>query len=187
MRRLELRPSFVLFACLLYYLFPGDIVLLFFVISALHELGHLAALFLCGVQVCRVRLGAFGATIKTGPMGHLQEEICALSGPMVNLFCFWALRRICPAAAIISLLQGLYNLLPVFPLDGGLALRALLSLWLPLHLVDTLSTLLGLLTLGALGVWMAVFLPGRGALLFLSFLFFHIAWERKSRYNRRSS
>lgn len=186
MRRLEVRPGFVFFACCLYYLFPGDIVLLFFIFSALHELGHLAALSICRVQVYRVSLGAFGAIIKTGTMGHWQEAICALAGPFMNLFSFWALHRGFPAAAFLSLLLGLYNLLPVFPLDGGVALRALLSLWLPLHLVDILSGIIGLMTLGALGVWMAVFLPGRAPLLFFAFLLFHIARERKSRYNRKS-
>ena len=186
MRRLEVRPGFIFFACCLYYLFPTDIVLFFFSFSALHELGHLSALCICRVQVERVSLGAFGAMIKTGAMGHLQEAICALSGPMVNLFCFWALRKVIPAAALISLLLGLYNLLPVFPLDGGVALRALLSLWLPLHLVDKLSGIIGLLTLGGLGLWMALFVPGRAPLLFFAFLLFHIARERKSRYNRKS-
>lgn len=186
MRRLELRPGFVLFACGLYYFFPSGIVLLFFIFSALHELGHLSALCICGVRVDRVSLGAFGAVIRTGTMGHLQEAICALSGPAVNLFCFWALRKVFPPAALISLLLGLYNLLPVDPLDGGAALRALLSLWLPLHLVDILSGVVGLLTLGGLGLWMALFVPGRASLLFFVFLLFHIARERKSRYNRKS-
>ncbi len=89
-------------------------------------------------------------------------------------------------AALISLLLGQYNLLPIFPLDGGVALRALLSLWLPLYLVDILSEIIGLLTLGALGLWMIFFIPGRASLLFFAFLLFHIARERKSRYNKKS-
>ena len=67
MRRLELRPSFVVLVCLTYYLCDGRVFRAWVLLCLLHELGHLAALAACGVRVERIRLQAVGAVIETGP------------------------------------------------------------------------------------------------------------------------
>ena len=69
MRRLELRPGFVALACLSYYLWPGRVFRAWALLCAIHEMGHLAALALCGVRVERVRLRALGAEIEEQPEG----------------------------------------------------------------------------------------------------------------------
>ncbi len=164
MRRLELKPGFVALCSLACFLLPPEIFWPCVLLGSIHELGHLAALTACTVTVEGVRLGALGAVIETGPMGPWAELLCAMAGPAVNLFAFWALRRPWPRAALISLLIGACNLLPLYPLDGGRALRSALSLTLPLPAAMAAGSAVEALTLAALGLG-ALLLCGRFGML----------------------
>lgn len=90
--------------------------------GAVHELGHYAALRICGVDVRELRIGVAGAKMSVGQMGRWQELICALAGPMAGLG-FVLLARWLPRTAVCACIQSAYNLLPVYPLDGGRAVR----------------------------------------------------------------
>lgn len=91
--------------------------------SLIHEAGHLAALLCCHVPILEMELGLFGAKISTGPMTASQELLCAAAGPFCSFLLLFLAQRV-PAAAIIGLMQGLFNLLPIYPLDGGRMVRS---------------------------------------------------------------
>lgn len=118
-----------------------------------HELFHLTVLWLTGAQVRSLRLGALGARIETGPLTPGQELLCALAGPLGGV-CLMALARWMPAAAFCAAFHTAWNLLPIYPADGGRALRCALELLLPQVWADRLSlavewiVLMGLLMLG---------------------------------------
>ena len=63
-------------------------------------------------------------------MGLRQEFFCALTGPLGGL-CLLPFLRWIPRIAICAGVQSLYNLLPVYPLDGGRALRCIVLRYLP--------------------------------------------------------
>lgn len=92
--------------------------------ALIHELGHIAAVLAVGGTVLRLELGTGGARLETQPMGRYQELICAAAGPAASLLllCF---SRFIPRAAVCGAVQGIYNLIPVYPLDGGRILRCL--------------------------------------------------------------
>ena len=68
-----------------------------------------------------------------------QELLAALAGPLVNLVCGALFCMRSPAFAAYSLMLGIYNLLPVWPLDGGRAVRCALAQHLPLARAEAVS------------------------------------------------
>ena len=93
---------------------------------ALHELGHLAAIWGLGGSVRRLRLTAVGAEIQMErPMSYPGELAAALAGPAANLAAAWLCCRAEGGAlfAGLNLALGCFNLLPVGRLDGGRALH----------------------------------------------------------------
>ena len=68
-----------------------------------------------------------------------QELLAALAGPLVNLVCGALFCMRSPAFAAYSLMLGIYNLLPVWPLDGGRAVRCALAQHLPLARAEKVS------------------------------------------------
>ena len=103
--------------------------------ATLHELGHFAALRLCGAPVQGVQIGTLGAVMMADRSGlsYGEELLALLAGPLINLLCAAALvppARELPAlyaAAGAHLALGAFNLLPIRPLDGGQALELLVS------------------------------------------------------------
>lgn len=127
---LRLDPwTYVVLAALI-VLLPVPWLLAAVAAAAVHEAAHLLAIRLCRGHVLDVRVGPGGAVIEGSLAGERQELFCALAGPMGSLFLLLTC-RIAPRLALCGLVQGCFNLLPVYPLDGGRALRCALKLCFP--------------------------------------------------------
>ncbi len=121
---------------------------LVFVTILLHELTHALVAHRFGVRTRDILLLPIGgiASLERIPERPLQELAIALAGPAFNLvlaLLLWAGLAIAGsdlslATATagegfvlqfmwINVVLGVFNLIPAFPLDGGRALRALLS------------------------------------------------------------
>ncbi|MDR2753953.1 MAG: hypothetical protein LBB50_06570 [Oscillospiraceae bacterium] len=91
--------------------------------AALHELGHLGAMALCGTRPAKICLTAAGVRIDR-PVGlslrFAHEIAIAAAGPAINLLLagLFALLRLWDCM-YINLGFALLNLLPVRALDGG--------------------------------------------------------------------
>lgn len=131
--RLSVSPGFLVLLGLLFYLDQGaDLLGSGLLACALHELGHWLAIHLLGGRITRLRLTAVGAELAldgSRPLSYGRECIAALAGPVSSLLTAeLAARGKLFLLAGLSLGQGLFNLLPILPLDGGRALGLLLSL-----------------------------------------------------------
>ncbi len=129
MRKIEISPAAVAVLCVLFYLDPQTCFAPFVFAAVLHEVGHLLALLSMGVPIYSLKISCFGAVISAAPLSDGRQIVCSLAGPAVNLtlFCFTA--RFAPHFAAVNALLAAYNLLPIAPLDGGVALRSALSLF----------------------------------------------------------
>ena len=129
-----------------------SLIVLFFVCVILHELGHSLTARRFGVRVPRILLLPIGGMAEFDhiPRKPSQELLITAAGPAVNFVLAAILfaaswRGLLPDkeippysfASILdelwlwNLVMGVFNLLPVFPMDGGRILRALLAFRLP--------------------------------------------------------
>lgn len=90
--------------------------------AMIHELGHIAMLWCWGKRICGIRILPFGARIDTEFLSGEEGIFCALAGPAAGLLLLFFWRWI-PKVSFCALVQSGFNLLPVYPLDGGRALR----------------------------------------------------------------
>lgn len=111
-------------------LLPLPWLLSAFLAAGVHELCHLLAIMLWGGHVREIRLAPLGAEIVTEPISGWKEVISAAAGPLGSLSLLLFAER-APLTALFGLLQGAYNLLPVYPLDGGRILGGIADLFFP--------------------------------------------------------
>lgn len=119
-------------AALMVLILPLPWLLAIVLAVAIHEICHLICLKVCRVCVYGIRIGLHGAAIETAAMSPFQELVCAAAGPMGSFLCLFFVRSF-PMLAICGLFQGIYNLLPVYPLDGGRMLHAVAAGIAPMH------------------------------------------------------
>ena len=103
--------------------------LLCFISVIFHELGHLAALLLCGGSISGISLTAFNVTIIEKQRYYLslgRDLICTFAGPFANLVLCVLTFGLFREFAIINLCICVFNLLPASSLDGGQALYLML-------------------------------------------------------------
>ena len=167
-RRLDLTPGFPAFLAAVWYFDSCGIFWPFLAAMTVHELAHAAVLLLLGGGIESVRLSFAQVELRTGLLSDRTELWSTAAGPGINLLCGWLFRRWMPAFAAVSLLLALFNLLPVWPLDGGRLLRTLLRMRWGAAGVDASQTIGLLFGLGLLagavfaarrwdaGVWPAV-------------------------------
>lgn len=140
-------------------------VLTLFVIVLIHEIGHVAMARELGWTVSEVQLLPFGgvATMEeTYAADPLDEIVVALAGPFLNVammavsYLFWATGLWTEEWARFFLVSNAtvagFNLLPIWPLDGGRIVQAILCWFLSYRqavLVSlSASTLLAALMVG---------------------------------------
>lgn len=178
---LDVRPGAVALLAGLYFLLPLRWCARLVLAVTVHELGHVAALALCGTEIYGLRMEACGLALCCAPPeGTVRTIAAALSGPAAGVGLFCILRGLgYPEGAELSLLYACVNLLPVHPLDGGRALHtavaALAGEFAAERLLDVLGLVLpvalmalgvvlfarGLgLALGVFGAWLALLQPG---------------------------
>lgn len=137
-----------LFAIIFWFTKQIEIYALFMILALIHECGHL---------VCGICLGLKPSSIKITPVGfqilfknYIQDyntkiqkgnEVCikkiaiAFAGPLVNIFiaiiAFFMPQNIAISKETLiytNLMLTIFNLLPIYPLDGGRILKEIVTI-----------------------------------------------------------
>lgn len=98
--------------------------------AGIHEVCHMGAVRLLGGRVNGFRIGMSGAKLEASLQGFARQLLAILAGPAGSLSLLF-LAPVFPRIALCGAVQGLYNLLPVQPLDGGRAVSLCLRRWCP--------------------------------------------------------
>lgn len=123
---IKLEPHFFLIICLYLLALPLGAMKGMVLATIIHELGHLTTTAVFGGNIRKIVIGAWGAQIQADFSEHWHGLICAAAGPVSSLL-LTLLYPVFPQIAIWGLLQGILNLLPLYPLDGGRIWRMLNS------------------------------------------------------------
>ncbi len=115
-----------------------------------HEGAHWLAARLMGCRIGRLRLSLWGLEMEVDFLNPVQEALCALAGPLGSLALLPLAQRF-PECTLCALGHGMFNLIPVYPLDGGRILRALL----PEEWASAVEVFAQILLFG-LGIWAGI-------------------------------
>ena len=172
----------------------GFVIIVGILISILlHELGHAFAGRLFKAQVSHIELTGIGGIAhfeRSLPASVFARTVIYLAGPAANLALWWGFGELSGLAAAngvvllavpflvlasTNLFLAIFNLLPAYPLDGGLTLDA----WLAALLGPYWATRI----VGGLGIVIALFVAMwalKGGMFFMLFVAFFIgqaSWE----------
>lgn len=164
-------------------------ILALFISVLLHELGHAFAARRVGSRVLRITLHIFGGLMEhTGGATWRQRVFISFAGPAVNvvlgaiaigaLFVFQtgseSTHDVVLAFAIVNVVLLVFNVLPIYPLDGGQVARTLLERRLRSQLAAYWGSVVSLVVLVAVGALsLLVMQPSFLGLALLGFLALH--------------
>ena len=141
-----------------------------FISILVHELAHAAANGTFGFGPSRVLLGGMGGvTINERRARPWQDMLIAFAGPAASFLLWWGclqlamkvpavqhdpmLVALMPLMIWANLAWGIFNLLPISPLDGGHVLRNFLRIILPEKPAFLISVWSGMILGGLLALW----------------------------------
>jgi Zn-dependent protease len=161
----------------------------------LHELGHALMARRYGIATADITLYPIGgvARLERMPRSAGPELAIALAGPAVNLAiagALWALIEVLGPLFFNNVLGLLlvqmmwinvglliFNMLPVFPMDGGRVLRALLSEWLGRTKATVIAANIGRAIAVMAGIAVLAFEGLHPHLLLAGFIYFAASLE----------
>ncbi|MGI9512004.1 MAG: site-2 protease family protein [Anderseniella sp.] len=141
-----------------------QIGVIFVGLLVLHELGHLISFRMIGQPWGKIIFIPFLGGVAVSRVPHLRladDAFCAIMGAGLSVLALvpaiivstWQVSSptVVQLAYVIAAIAGglnLLNLLPVFPLDGGRVLRAVMQSFLPSHVRNAMFAVAGIVAIG---------------------------------------
>lgn len=182
------------------------IIMLF---SIFHELGHMLAGIILGFKPNTIEIMPFGLSIsfnskqenynkkiKNGTLLTLKKMIIAISGPFTNLV-FILIFSILPISIFgmereliiyANIIIGMFNLLPIYPLDGGRIVKSILNIVYGRKEAYEYTNLISNITISiltAISSILILYFKNIAILLILGYLWALVIKENKKHKNKK--
>lgn len=145
--RFRIDLKIFVFLIIFYFTKQIEIYAMIMFFALIHELGHLLAGLLLGMKPEKIELMPFGVSIsfkikveeynkkiKKGNLLEIKKILVAIAGPLTNFIIILITNSlkidIFKGLIIIytNFLIMIFNLLPIYPLDGGMVLKGILHI-----------------------------------------------------------
>lgn len=145
--RFKVDLKIFLFFILFYFTKQIETYVMILIFAMIHELGHLLVGIILGMRPNKIELTPFGFSISfkivpkdynvkilEGNRMQIKEIIIALAGPLTNFIILYIVTKLkinlFSKLMIVysNILLIIFNLLPMYPLDGGRILKAVLHI-----------------------------------------------------------
>jgi len=164
-----------------------------FISVLVHELAHAGMIALLGFGSSQIILGGMGGvTINNRKGKPWQDLLISIAGPLANfvlmLVCLWLARNVpiirqdrmlvalMPRLLTANLWWGIFNLIPVPPLDGGHATRELFRTFLDERRAFIIAIWIAIVV-GAAVVVAALYIRSFFIAIYLGW-FVYLAWQQ---------
>ena len=193
-RMIHIHPILIIF--ILLSIITGTFVQLFILlfIVVIHELGHYLAAIFYNWRIHSIVLWVFGGVMKTEELGNksIKEDIIVtVAGPLqhivilflISSFSFLLPDTVVQMALQFNLIIFLFNLLPIYPLDGGKLVFYTLSIFIPFRKAHSYTVVFSLFACISIMLLQVLLLPFTlSAFLLIIFLFIENRAEWKHHY-----
>ena len=97
----------------------------YYMFAVMHELAHIMTSFILGVEVKEITLLPVGVNARyEGNISKVKEFVISLAGPLASfLFAILLQDKL---HTIMNLSIAIFNLIPIYPMDGGKILRSVI-------------------------------------------------------------
>lgn len=202
---MRIRIHLKIFIFILIFLLTNQIkiygVLMLF--ALIHELGHMLVGILLGFKPAKLEVMPYGVSVgfdikcedynrkvKSGNMLAIKKLIIAIAGPLTNLIItiifllfnisFFGIER--ELVIYANILIGVFNLLPIYPLDGGRIIKNVLHIIVGLQSAGEYTNQISKITICLLTAMCSIailYIRNVAILLILAYLWYLVIVEDK--------
>lgn len=131
--KIKINLQIFIFAIIFYFTKQIRIYTILMLFALIHELGHLITGIILGLKVKSVTIMPFGVSIHFEDYSGkyiIKKLIIALAGPLVNLIIvlLGLYNNWDEDIIYANMLIGMFNLIPLYPLDGGRILKCIVHI-----------------------------------------------------------
>lgn len=134
LKHICLDKSFIFFLLIIILTGNFNHFICFFLLLLIHEFGHALTGIILGYKLDKITFYPYGGITKFNlPLNVLirDELLILINGPLFQIIGFFLLRNFFPDMTLYHYTLLIFNLLPIYPLDGGKILNSLFGIFNP--------------------------------------------------------